>query len=68
LNDEPEVTVRATRADRRRRMAIATYTLEQFIRDLCRITTEASDPRAIIRVRPLARRPDRSTTCSTRTT
>jgi predicted metal-dependent enzyme (double-stranded beta helix superfamily) len=37
-------------------MAIATYTLEQFVRDLRRITTETPDPREVIsRVRPLAR-------------
>lgn len=37
-------------------MAIATYTLEHFVRDLRRITAETADPREIIsRVRPLAR-------------
>jgi predicted metal-dependent enzyme (double-stranded beta helix superfamily) len=37
-------------------MAIAMYTLEQFVRDLRGVTTETADPREIItRVRPLAR-------------
>jgi len=38
VGDEPEVTVRATRADRRRQMAITTYTPGQFIRGVHRLT------------------------------